>query len=211
MKTLSEKREAIETKAQKVDAQLADTQVLLEGEIANLESAEMQELRDYDADAYLKTVDKVKAKVDKFERVKAARMEEHGKQMEKLQAKQKQTLIDQFPDWGDSAEFDKGINNFNKVLESVGISESELAQTAGVDHRMYLIANEIQKGRDAIKALSEIKNASLDANKVTTKSKTAKPGTTTTKADRASSEVQAMRNQFKKSGSIRDGANLLRM
>lgn len=210
MKKLNEQREAIEAKAQQVDQQLAEAQSVLEFEISELESPEMLELKEDDADAYIKAVDKVKAKLHKFEQTKAKRAEEHQKRLESLQTKQKELLVDAFPEWSDSESFQKGQAELNDVLYSMGIKEDELSSTAGVDHRMYLIANEIREGRKAKAELDAIRKANLEAREVKTKPKSVKPGTLQTKEHRESADVKKMRDRLKQTGSIHDAVAIIR-
>lgn len=205
---INSKRAELDAKAAKVDEQLNEAKGLLEDQISNLESPEMLELKEIDPEAYLKEVDRVQAKIKKFETLKQKRLDEHQKRVDAFKKKQLDALKDAFPEWDD---IDKGTSELNKVLIDMGIKEDEISSTAAVDHRMYLMANEIQKGRNAIKELEAIRKANLEAKEVKSKPKSSKPGNPVTPEDRQRSDISAMRQKLRKTGKLDDAVALLSM
>ena len=200
---LSKERDAIEAKASEVDQQLADAKGLIEDGIANLESPEMQELKETDPDAYLKEFDKVQAKVKRFEALKQKRAEEHQARQDKLIQKERELLMTAFPEWQHDPEvMQKDSKELMGALKDVGYSDDEL--NSMTDHRMFLMAQKILQ-------LNRIQTQDLESKKVKTKPKSVKPGTSTSKEGRENSEVAAMRKRLKQTGNLKDAAKLLTM
>lgn len=199
---LNKERETIESKAAEVDKQLEDARLLIEDQIAGLESPEMVELKEYDPEKYLKEFDKVQSKIKKFEALKAKRQEEHEARQAKLIQKEREALFDVFPEWKDQKVMAEQSGELFNIMKSIGYSDSELNQIT--DHRMFLMAHKAQQ-------FDKIQKANLQAKTVKTKPKNSKPGTGTGKDDRVSADVKQMRERLKQSGSLRDAAALLRM
>jgi len=200
---LNKQREAVEAKQAEIDSQLEDARSLLEDQIANLESKEMQELKEDDPEAYLKEFEKVQAKTKKFEQLKSKREQEQQARQNKLIEKERELLFDAFPEWkNDQAKMAKDSEDLFKSLKGVGYTDDELASTT--DHRLFVVASKLQQ-------LENIQKANLEAKEVKTKPKNSKPGVPKSKEERAAQDTQKMRSKLRKTGSIHDAVRLLNM
>jgi transglutaminase/protease-like cytokinesis protein 3 len=196
---LNQKRESIEEKALEVDRQLDDARALIEDEISNLESPEMKELKEFDPDAYIKAQDKVRAKVQKFEKLKAKRADEHRARQDKLVKKEREALFDMFPEWSDSAVMSKESSELMQVIKSFGYTDTEVQNLT--DHRIFMLADKARKF-DAIQSID------IESKIVQPKPKSVKPGNGTNKEDIASVEKKGLRQKLKSTGSIHDAMKL---
>ena len=86
-----------------IDSQLAEAKELLDIEIENLTSPEMQELKEYDPEKYLKEFEKVQKKQDKFNKLKTKREQEQLARQQELSRKEFEALVTAIPDWMDES------------------------------------------------------------------------------------------------------------
>lgn len=199
---LSKEKEALESKGAEIDKQLEDARLLVEEEVKSLDSPDMRELKEYDPAEYNKIRDRVEAKVKKFEALQLKRSEEQQARQNKLIAKERDALFSFFPEWQDNTVMTKESGELMGVMKGLGYSDQELNNMT--DHRMFVLAKKVQQ-------LEAIQAQNLEAKKVKLKPKNLKAGNGTTKEDREALEVRDMRKRLKRSGSIQDAVNLLRI
>lgn len=198
---VAEKRKALEAKAQEIDTQLSEAKELLDLEFDNLNSPEMQQLKEYQPEEYLKAFEKVQKKAEKFQKLKAKREAEQQERQKELAKKEWEALLMAVPEWIDPATREAESKEVFAALSKLGYSDQELANLA--DHRVFAMA------RKALK-FEKISTQDLESKKVRTPPKTQQPGVSKSFESRQSSEAKSLRNQLKKSGNMRDAAALLR-
>ena len=148
---------------------------------------------------YLKEVDRINSKVEKFNKLKESRDTELQAKTDKLVAKEREALFEVFPEWSDPEVMNKEAAVLLKSMEDLGYTSSELENLT--DHRMFVLANKAKK-------LDDIESANLEAKKEKTIPKAAKPSASqTTKPE--DNKVKSAKDKFKKSGNWKDAAKLL--
>lgn len=198
---VAERRKALEAKAQEIDSQLSEAKELLDLEFDNLNSPEMQQLKEYQPDEYLKAFEKVQKKAEKFQKLKAKREAEQQERQKELAKKEWEALMMAVPEWLDEGTREAESKEVFQALSKLGFSDNELANLA--DHRVFALA------RKALK-FEKISTQDLESKKVRTPPKTQQPGTSKSFESRQTTETKSLRAQLKKSGNMRDAAALLR-
>ena len=198
---VAERRKALEGKEAKIDSQLSEAQAIVEFEIQTLESAEMKELKEYDPQAYLKEFEKIRAKVDKFNSLKAKRQEEQQERHNERSKKELELLETAIPEWLDKDVRSKEANEVFAAMEQQGFSRDELS--ALTDHRMFVLARKAM-------LFDQINSSDLESKKVRTPPKSQSPGSSAQSATRTEKTTNDLRGKLRKSGSARDAANLFR-
>lgn len=135
---VSKKRELLDEQQAKLEKELDEARSFIEFEAAELDSPEMQELKDYDPEAYWKRVDAVKTKAERFKKTQEkqrARLEEkHAELIRQEQEKLKQAI----PDWIDTEKMTSETNKLTSLLRSSGFTDSEISSFS--DHRLIVLA-----------------------------------------------------------------------
>jgi hypothetical protein len=198
-KDLAKDRESIEAKTSELDSKLEDAQLIINDELAKLESPELLALKEGDPEQYLKEVDRINSKVDKFNKLKEGRDTELQAKTDKLVAKEREALLEVFPEWSDPEIMAKEAAVLLKSMEDLGYTSQELENLT--DHRMFVLANKAKK-------LDDIQSANLAAKKEVKIPKAAKPSASQT-VNPEDNAVKSAKDKFKKSGSWKDAANLL--
>lgn len=196
---VAEQRKAVEAKAQEIEQQLAEAKELLSLDIENLNSPEMQQMKEIYPAEYYKEVEKVEKKKEKFEKLKAKREAEQQERQRELHKKEYEALTTAIPEWLDESVRDKEATDALIKLKGMGFSDAELF--AMTDHRMFLIGKELAK-------VDKISKQNIDAKKVKTPPKVIQPGTSTEKTE--SDSVKSKRDALRRSGSIDAAADLFR-
>lgn len=166
-RNLSKEVEAIEARKAELDNAINDAQLVIDDELSKLESPEMMELKSDDPEAYLREVDRINAKVKKFNGLKSKREAELKANSEAKMQQERKALIDAFPEWSDPAVMQKEGTALLSVLGEYGFTENELSSL--MDSRLFILANKV-------KQLDAIEKASLEAKEVKTKPKHAEAG-----------------------------------
>jgi hypothetical protein len=200
-KSLSKQRKALEDKEAAIDRQLEEAAALVEIDLQNLESDEMKELKEDDPDAYLKEFEKAQKKVTKFNALKEKRTVEQQARHQKIVAKELEALEIAIPEWLDPEIKAKEGNAIFSRWKEMGMTDQDISQV--VDHTRFV---------DARKALlfDQMMSQDLESKKVKTPPKTVKPGTTKTPEAREDDAIKNLRGKLKKSGSVKDAANLFK-
>lgn len=195
---LAEDRKAVEAELGKFREKVTDLEQALELDIQDLESAEMKELREYDPDAFLRKVDKAKAKEKKLNKYKQELFERDQKSMQE-KAKAEIDLWEQaIPDWLDGEVKSKELKMISKSLQDAGFKDEELQLM--FDHRL------IKQLRKAA-LYDQIKAQKIEPVK---KEKTP-PKTAPSSAPQSPSqgEYQKARAQLKKTGRREDAVSVI--
>lgn len=198
-KDLAKEREGIETKTTELDSKLNDAQLIINDELAKLESEEFKALKEDDPEQYLKEVDRINSKVDKFNKLKESRDTELQAKNDKLVAKEREALLEVFPEWSDPDVMAKEAAVLLKSMEDLGFSTTELESLT--DHRLFVLANKAKK-------LDDIQSANLEAKKEKTIPKAAKPSSSKT-VNVEDNHKKSVTDKFRKTGSFKDAAKLL--
>lgn len=196
---VSQKRKSLEEKASKLEQQLEDAKVIIEDEIANLESEEMLELKEIDPDAYIKKYEKTQKKIEKFEALKAKRDEANRDKQQDLIKQEQEKLLMAFPTWADQEVAQKEFAEISAGLKDFGYTDKEVESM--LDHRMFVLAKKAAM-------FDKIQKTNLADKKAKPKTKTMQPGVAKDKSDIQSAEVKKLRERLKKSGNMRDAAKL---
>ena len=88
--SVAESRRALEAKAAQIDAQLAEAQNLVDLDLSALQSPEMQELKEYDREAYYEKFESVQKRAADLTAFKAKRQVEHDMRQQEHIAREKQ-------------------------------------------------------------------------------------------------------------------------
>lgn len=198
-------REEQQAKLNDLEAKILDASSMLQSELEDLNSAEMQDLKELDPQAFYEKKEKIESKA-----LKLKQLQEHSQraQLEARQAeveKQKELLFQQLPEWLDQDTLKRESVMVNKLWDDYGFSPEEL--NSFTDHRMVLISLDAAKFREA-------KNAKPANKKIQPKPKSATPSTSTTKEQRQAKKANEIRSKVKKTGKMHDAgraiADLLR-
>ena len=198
---VAERRKALETKEERIEGQLLEAKAVVEFEINSLESPEMKELKEYDPQAYLKEFEKIRGKVDKFNKLKEQRQGEQQERHKERSKKELELLETAIPEWLDQDVRSKEANEVFATMEQQGFSRDELSSLT--DHRMFVMARKAM-------LFDQINNSDLESKKVRTPPKSQSPGASTDSATRENKESSDLRGKLRKSGSSRDAAKLFR-
>ena len=133
-------RDEAKQKLTEIESKVADAELVLKLEIEDLNSEENQDLKEYDRTAYEEKVDKVKAKLEKLEKLKQATQENKSKSKQEEIAKQKEALLTALPDWLDEAKLSTESKMINELWSDYNFSQEELNEFT--DHRLILISRE---------------------------------------------------------------------
>lgn len=198
---ISEERKALELSQAEVAGKLAEMKHLIEFESSNLESEEMQELREIDPDEYLKRVEAVQAKAAKYKAFKDDADARLKAEREKLVVEERQKLIQAIPDFLDQDKLISETPKITNQLSKAGYSDSELQSLS--DHRVFVLARKAM-------LYDEILSQSPETKKINQAPKASKPGTVTTKEDRISQAQKDTRAKLRKTGSVKDAQKAIK-
>lgn len=197
-KELSKEKETISLKAKELDDSINDAKLIIEDERSKLDSDEMKALREDDPDRYLREVDRINAKVQKYEKLKEKKENEAKLKADEKLAKERELLFEAFPEWSDENVMKKEAEVILKSLEDNGFSKDELETLT--DHRLFVLAKKAMK-------YDELESMDLDKKVEQKKLKGVDPVGEQTK--REASNVQKAREKFNKSRRWQDAAKLL--
>lgn len=193
---VSEQRKALEAKQVEIDSQLAEAKELLDIEIENLTSPEMQELKEYDPEKYLKEFEKVQKKQDKFNKLKAKREQEQLARQQELSRKEFEALVTAIPDWIDESVRNKEAAEVFAKMREVGYTDAELSNLT--DHRAFVMA------RKAL-LLDKIQSQKLESKEVRKPPKVQQPGNA--KVVESDPKVKDSRARLKQTGNVNDAVD----
>jgi hypothetical protein len=195
---VSERRKAVEVKEAEIDTSLVEAKSLIESEIENLQSAEMQALKEDDPDTYIKEFDRIQGKITKYNSLEASRNETKAEQYKALAKKELEALEIAIPGWIDPEVRNQEWKEVFAHLESTGYSRQELKEL--IDHRVIASAHSAMK----------LARMDLDSKEVKTPPKPPQPGVSKSKETRAAGEAKDLKSNLRKSGSMQDAQALFK-
>jgi len=200
-KELSKERDDFTLKAKELEDSINDAQLVINDETAKLNSAEMRELREDDPEQYLREVERIENKVEKFQKLKEKQQAEAQQKEQARIAKEREALFEAFPHWnGDEEVMGKESGELLKTLGDLGFSETELQEIT--DHRLFVLASKANK-------FDKIDSVDLESKKITEKPASVKPNA---KGQNDVSESKSKKDALYKTlrtGSLRDASKAL--
>jgi hypothetical protein len=198
---LSEQRKSIEAKIAEIDANLNDARDVMNLEVDWLESDEAKELREYDPDEYLKKFERIKAKVDKFQKLQSKREAERTEMYKQYLAKEQEQLRQKVPEWLDEATVQREYPKIAETLSNLGFNEQEL--NAISDHRLMVLARKAM-------LWDQIQNQDISGKKVKSAPKSTSPGTPKAHTEVTDRKIKEMRERLRKKGDMNSAAAAIR-
>ena len=198
---ISEERKALELNQAEVAGKLAEMKQLIEFESSALDSEEMQELRDTDPDDYIRRVEAVKAKAQKYGKFKTEAESRLKAEREQFILEEQQKLIQAIPDFLDQDKLKSETPKITEQLIKAGYTNDELQGLS--DHRTFVLARKAM-------LYDQIMSQSPEEKKINQAPKAAKPATTTTKEDRVSQAQKDTRARLKKTGNVKDAQKAIK-
>ena len=198
---LSEQRKSIEAKIAEIDASLNDARDVMNLEVDWLESDEAKELREYDPDEYLKKFERIKTKVDKFQKLQSKREAERAAMYQQYLAKEQEQLRQKVPEWLDEATVQREYPKIAETLTNLGFHESEL--NAISDHRLMVLARKAM-------LWDQIQSQDISGKKVKAAPKSTAPGTPKAQAEVSDRKIKEMRERLRKKGDMNSAAAAIR-
>lgn len=200
MHNVSDKSKDLDAKITALDDKVKDAEALLEIDLDYLESDEGKQLRQEDADEYLKKVEAVKKRHDKLKQYKEEKQKREAEKRKEKLVNENRLLSEKISDWLDE---DVKLRETKKIVkyltEKQGYTEEQIANID--DHRVFVMA------REAVK-LQDIMSKDLSAKEVKSTPKSAKPGSVD-KGPKKSKEDD-LRAKLKETGDMRTAQALFK-
>ena len=198
--SLSEERKAFAAEQAKLAEKVKDLEDTLQLDLDDLESPEMQELREYDPDAYLKKYEQAKRKAEKLDK--------YRKEVAEKKAKDKQAKIDSefakwpelVPEWLDQDVMKADVEKAVKTLRDVGFKDDEMADY--YDARLMAVFRKAAM-------YDEMSTKSLETKKAKSVQKSSNPASAEALRDVQSDHSKAVA-RLKKSGKLSDAQEALK-
>lgn len=188
-------RRALEEKTGKVDQYLVDLEGLVNVEADHLGSAEMQELKEVDPEAYWSSFEKTKVKVDQLKKFQSKQKEDKAvKKKEKL-AKENELLQKAIPEWLDG---DKAKADFQSL--GVYLKGHDIDIGTMTNHKDIVLARKAM-------LFDQIQSKSIEDKKVITPPKSTKPSAS---QETAKPKEHKARDKLSKTGHVRDAQAALK-
>lgn len=188
-------RRALEEKTGKVDQYLADLEALVNVEADHLGSAEMQELKEVDPEAYWSSFEKTKAKVDQLKKFQAKQKEEKAAKKKEKLAKENELLQKAIPEWLDG---DKAKADFQSL--GVYLKGHDIDIGTMTNHKDIVLARKAM-------LFDQIQSKSIEEKKVVTPPKSTKPSAS---QETAKPKENKARDKLSKTGHVRDAQAALK-
>jgi len=188
-------RRALEEKSGKFDQYLVDLEGLVNVEADHLGSAEMQELKEIDPDAYWSTFEKTKIKVDQLKTFQAKQKEDKAKKTKSDLAKESELTLKAIPEWLDSDKAKAEWQDLTVYLKGHDVEISTMT-----NHKNIILARKAM-------LFDNIQSKSIEDKKVNTPPKSTRPGAS---QDEAKPKEHKARDKLSKTGHVRDAQAALK-
>ena len=192
---VSRSRKEVEEKNSKIDQHLAELAQALEFQVNNLDSDEMNQLKDEDPETYWSHVDKVKTKAEQYRSWQEKRNEELQAKQSDLIGSEMQKYTEVVPEWLDENVKQSDFKKMGKALVDIGFKEQEIANF--YDHRLIALVRKAA-------LYDEIKSQKPNDKLVKSKPKSASPGARPHESEGARSDRQKSRDRLAKTGRMTD-------
>jgi len=199
-KELAEQRKGVEALAEAFQERLEQAELVAQLEKEDLQSVENQELLEFDPKAYYEKKERIEAKEAQLAEMREERDLYAQQQKAERLASEQELVLPAIPQWVDQDTMMKEIPMMQKMWTDMGFTAEELDMYA--DHRLVVISRKAA-------LYDQIMSAKPEEKKVTEKPKSAQPGTTTTKEEKATQRSQAARNRLKETGKDQDALRVL--
>ena len=194
---LADERKSVTAKLESLGTALVDTQRVLEVDLTDLEKST---LREDDPEEYLRQLDAIKRRVDRYEQSKSKWQTANEEAQREKQTVEWQKLNTAIPAWLDESIREKDTRTISEQLTTIGYSPEEITSLASNDHRVLLLARKAAM-------LDAIQSEDIEGKRDKTPPKSARAGA---KQTPGKAEVSDLRDQLRKSGSTKDAAAYFR-
>lgn len=193
---IGNQRKELEGKQQLFDRRLSEAEQILDFEVTQLESDEMQQLKATDPKAYWAKVDTVRTRADQIEKWKAERQQELNEKQKGVIDAELQKVTQLIPEWLDSEVKTKEVNDMYQHLQSVGFTSDELNNL--YDSRLLAIARKAM-------LYDQIKSTDLRSKQVLNPPPNVSPGAGKDPMERPGDrQKQSARARLKQTGNLKD-------
>jgi hypothetical protein len=134
------------------------------------------------------------------QRIEYQRQQEQAQEMQKLVAENQQKLLDAVPEWADPETGTQERKAVKQYLQEIGFSGEEVSQI--YDHRAVLVARDAMRYRQMMQKRKS-------AQPTRTKTKTAKPGVSTSVAEQGQKTRKRTLQRLQQSGRVADAASAI--
>lgn len=198
---VARQRESVAQKEAALSEKLADAETMLRLELEDLNSEENIDLKEYDRKAYEDKKDALQAKAKRLDTLKQQQAEENNKRRSEDVGKELELTLTAIPEWLDNSVLEREGKMLNKLWDGLGFTPKEME--AFTNHKLILLSRKAA-------LYDNLQAAKPEGKKVAIKPKAAKAGTVKTKEERSRNKDQDARNRLKKTGNVRDAANVIK-
>ncbi len=197
---LAEQRKDDETNRAQLAERLEQAEFVAQLESEDLTSTTALELKEYDPTAYYEKKERFDKKQERLKELRADAVQQAEKQAQARTAREQELLIPAIPEWVDNEKALEEIKLCQDLWSRMGFTQADLKNMPG--HFMIALSRKAA-------LYDRITAAKPEGKKVTTKPKTAKPGTVKTSDDRARAKRKDAQAQFDDTHKLDDAVKLL--
>ena len=197
--SLSDEKKAFDAQKSEFDAKLAELTDMVMFEADNLESDEMKELKEVDPNSYWEKFDEVKSKAEKLKAYKDARDKELITQQQKAVEAEVAKYTQLIPEWLDETQKTKDVEKMVSFLGNSGFTEQEVGSI--YDARIMSIVRKAA-------LYDDISSQNIEAKRVQSVPKSARPSSTTQKAEKTAQQKSMER--LRQTGKLDDASAAIR-
>lgn len=188
-------RRALDEKTVKFDQYLADLEGLVNVEADHLGSAEMQELKEDDPEAYWSSFEKTKVKVDQLKKFQAQQRDDKAALAKSDLAKESELTLKAIPEWLDNAKAKAEWQELTVFLKGHDVDIGTMT-----NHKNIILARKAM-------LFDRIQSKSIEDKKVNTPPKSTKPSAS---KEEAKPKEHKARDKLSKTGHVRDAQAALK-
>jgi len=197
---LADQRKSDEASRAAFQDSLEQAEYVAKLDLEDLESPEALELKEYDPAAYYGKKERIEKKQTRLTELRALDREQREQTRAANLAAEQELLVPAIPEWVDEKVMVEEIGMCQNLWSQMGFTDADLQEL--VDHRLIVLSRKAA-------LYDRIAQAKPEDKKVTSKPKTAQPGTVTTKEDKARTRDKGARDRLRKSGKADDAVKLL--
>lgn len=196
---LADDRKALEAEQRKIAEKVQDLEAVLKLDMEDLDTPEMQELREDYPDEYYQKYDAVQRKKERLEKYRKELGEK--KDAEKLQRQKSEfdKLSQAIPEWLDNDKMKSGLDSIVETLRNEGFKDDEMGDL--LDSRLIKLFHKAYLH-------DQIVNSSVRDKRVQRPVKSSSPESRDSRVD-ARSELNKSVEQLKKTGSVKDAQSAI--
>lgn len=197
---LADQRKADDATREAFQGKLEQAELVATLDQEDLESPEAIELKEYDPAAYYAKKERADAKQARLVELRTEADTQRAAQRQANLAAEQELLLPAIPEWVDQAVRVEEIGMCQALWAKMGFTDADLEQL--LDHRLVVLSRKAA-------LYDRINAAKPEDKKVTTKPKSAQPGTVSTKGDKSRGAQKAARDRLRKTGKVADAVSLL--